>query len=128
MSVPILKIEDFLLVSIQTELHDRSAEQLQKNIVEELSRTNAKGVLIDVTALDIVDSFLGRLISDTAQMTRVMGAKTVLAGLQPAVAITLVELGIELKGVYTTLNMDKGLEWLRQTTGGLIPGSCSLQG
>jgi rsbT antagonist protein RsbS len=117
MNVPILKIENFLLVSIQTELYDRSAEQLQKNIVEELSRTRARGVLIDVTALDIVDSFLGRLISDTAQMTRIMGAKTVLAGLQPAVAITLVELGIELKGVHTALNMDKGLEWLRQVSG-----------
>lgn len=116
MSVPILKVEDFLLVPIQDELHDRSAEVLQKNILEELLRTNAKGVLIEVTALDIVDSFLGRLISDTAQMTKVMGAKTVLAGLQPAVAITLVELGIELEGVYTTLNMDKGLEWLRQVT------------
>lgn len=114
--VPILKIENFLLISVQTELHDKSAERLQREIVEELSRTKAKGVLIDVTALDIVDSFLGRLISDTASMTNIMGAKTVLVGLQPAVAITLVELGLELNGVHTTLNMERGLEWLHRNT------------
>jgi len=114
--IPILKIEDFLIVSIQTELHDRMAEELQRDIIDELGTTNAKGVLIDVTSLDIVDSFLGRLIGDTANMTRVMGAKTVLVGLQPAVAITLVELGVELTGVHTTLNMEKGLEWLRNST------------
>ncbi|MCK5339560.1 MAG: STAS domain-containing protein [Desulfobulbaceae bacterium] len=112
--VPILKIEDFLLVSVQIELHDKTAEILQRDILEKLAETDAKGVLIDVTSLDIVDSFLGRLIGDTAGMTKIMGALTVLVGLQPAVAITLVELGIDLGGVYTTLNMEKGLEWLRQ--------------
>ena len=114
--IPILKIEDFLIASIQTELHDRMAENLQHDIVEELGRTNARGVLIDVTALDIVDSFLGRMIGDTARMTRLMGAKTVLVGLRPAVAITLVELGMELEGIHTTLNMEKGIGWLRQNT------------
>jgi len=113
--IPILKIEDFLLVSVQTELHDKMAEELQKDIVEKLAQTNARGVLIDVTSLDVVDSFLGRLIGDTANMTRIMGARTVLVGLQPAVAITLVEFGVELKGVHTALNMDKGLQWLRQS-------------
>lgn len=114
--IPILKIEDFLIVSVQTELHDRQAENLQHDIVSELGRTGATGVLIDVTALDIVDSFLGRLIGDTASMTRIMGAKTVLVGLQPAVAITLVELGFELAGVHTALNLERGMEWLRANT------------
>ena len=113
---PILKLEDFLLIPIQTELHDKMAEELQKDILEALALTRAKGVLLDVTALDIVDSFLGRLISDTAAMTRIMGAKTVLAGLRPAVAITMVELGLELEGIHTTLNMEKGLQWLRRNT------------
>ncbi len=112
--VPILKIEGFLLVSIQVELHDKLAELLQNDIVETLAHTQAKGVLIDVTTLDLVDSFLGRLISDTANMTKIMGAKTVLVGLQPAVAITMVELGLDLDGVHTTLNMEKGLKWLRE--------------
>lgn len=114
--VPILKIEQFLLISIQDAMHDKAAETLQKDILEELAACKAKGVLIDITALDIVDSFLGRLIGDTAKMTKIMGAKTVLVGLQPAVAITLVELGIELHGIETTLNMEKGLQWLRQNT------------
>lgn len=115
--VPILQIEDFLLVSIQVELHDRSAETLQRDIVEVLASSKAKGVLIDVTTLEVVDSFLGRLIGDTANMTRIMGARTVLVGLQPAVAITMVELGLELKGVHTTLDMEKGLAWLRRNSG-----------
>ncbi len=113
--VPILSIEGFLLVSVQMELHDEVAVGLRNEIMEQLARTNARGVLIDVTALDVVDSFLGRLIGDTANMTRVMGAQTVLVGLQPAVAITLVELGIELRGVHTALNVEKGLEWLRRS-------------
>lgn len=84
--------------------------------MSKLGETNAKGVLIDVTALDVVDSFLGRLLAETAHMCRLMGAKTVLTGLSPAVAITLTELGIEFKEVHTTLNMDKGLAWLREHT------------
>lgn len=112
--IPVLKIEDFLIASVQTELHDRMAEDLQHDIVEELGRTNARGVLIDVTVLEMVDSFLGRMIGDTARMTRMMGAKTVLVGLQPAVAITMVELGMELEGIHTALNIERGLGWLRQ--------------
>lgn len=111
--IPILKIEDILIVTVQTELHDRSAAGLQTDILRELARTRAKGVLIDVTALDMVDSFLGRLIGETATMARMMGARTCLVGLQPAVAITLVELGLDLVGVHTALNMEKGLAWLR---------------
>lgn len=87
--IPILKIEDFLIVTVQTELHNRYAVGLQTDILRELARTRAKGVLVDVTALDMVDSFLGRLIGETATMSRLMGARTCLVGLQPAVAITL---------------------------------------
>lgn len=116
-NVPILKIENFILVSIQTELHDHTAELLQKDLLAALDEGGARGVLIDVTALDLVDSFLGRLLGDTAKMTRIMGAPTVLAGLRPAVAITMVELGINLAGVHTTLNIDTGLAWLRQQEG-----------
>jgi rsbT antagonist protein RsbS len=111
--IPILKIEDTLVVTIQTELHDKHAVSLQVDILRELTRSRAKGVLIDVTAVDMVDSFLGRLIGETASMVRMMGARTCLVGLQPAVAITLVELGLELAGVHTALNMEKGLAWLR---------------
>lgn len=112
-AIPILKIEDFLIVTVQTELHNQHAVNLQEDILHELARTRAKGVLIDVTALDVVDSFLGRMIGETASMARMMGAKTCVVGLQPAVAITLVELGLELAGVHTALNMEKGLAWLR---------------
>ncbi len=115
--IPILKIEDFLVVSVQTELHDKHAAGLQVDILRELARARARGVLIDVTILDVVDSFLGRLIGETASMARLMGASTCLVGLQPAVAITLVELGLDLAGVHTALNMEKGLAWLRQSVG-----------
>lgn len=104
------------MVSIQRELHDRAAEEFQKDLVNKLGETKAKGVLIDVTALDVVDSFLGRLLAETAHMCRLMGAKTVLTGLRPAIAITLTELGIKFDEVHTTLNIDKGLTWLREHT------------
>lgn len=112
--IPILKIEDTLLVSIQTEMHDSLAEDLQRDILSMLSSTQAKGVLLDVTAIQVIDSFLGRMIGDTATMARLMGARTVLVGLQPAVAITLMELGMRLTGVHTALNIDQGLAWLRK--------------
>ncbi len=112
--IPILKFEDFLIITVQTELHDQHALGLQMDILHELARARARGVLIDVTALDVVDSFLGRLIGETASMARLMGARTCLVGLQPAVAITLVELGLDLAGVHTALNMEKGLAWLRE--------------
>lgn len=115
MSIPILEIEGFLIVSIQQELHDRLALELQNDILDRIVKTEAQGVIIDITSVEVVDSFLGRLISDTATMSALMGTKTVLVGLQPAVAITLVELGLELEGVHTALNMEKGLKWLRKT-------------
>jgi rsbT antagonist protein RsbS len=116
--IPILRIQDILLVSIQSELYDRQAERLQKDILQTLTVTHARGVLVDVTALQVIDSFLGRMIGETASMTRLMGAKTVLVGLQPAVAITLVELGLHLDGVHTALNMEQGLAWLNITISG----------
>ena len=112
--IPILKVEDTLMVSIQVELHDQQALDLQEDILSEIDRTQAKGLLIDVTALEVVDSFLGRLISDTAAMARMMGTQTVLVGLRPAVAITLVELGLDLPGVQTALNVERGLALIRR--------------
>lgn len=114
--IPILELEEFLVVSIQTELHDKSAQQFQRDLVHKLNKTTAKGVVIDVTALEVVDSFLGRLIGDTAKMCHMMGAKTVVTGISPAIAITLTELGITLDTVHTTLNMEKGISWLQNQT------------
>lgn len=114
MAIPILKIEENLIVSIQQELHDHNAVELQQDILDELAKTESRGLLIDVTAVDVVDSFLGRMISDTATMASLMGARTVLVGLRPAVAITLVELGLELEGVHAALNMEKGLSLLKR--------------
>lgn len=112
--LPVLEVDDFLVVSIQRELHDEDAESLQREIVQRLQNSGSKGVVIDVTALDVVDSFLGRLIGDTAKMAMMMGADTVLTGLQPQVAITLVDLGIEFENVQTALTMEEGLEYLRE--------------
>lgn len=114
--VPILLMRGFLVVSVQRELHDRAAQKLQERLLERLEQTKAKGVLIDVTALAVVDSFLGRLLRDTAVMARMMGALTVLVGLQPAVAITLTELGLDLPGIHTDLDLERGLSWLENET------------
>lgn len=114
-SIPILKLRDFLLVSIQIDLHDRMAEQLQQDILEQISQTQAKGVLIDISALEMVDSFIGRTLADTARMASTLDAEIVIVGMQPAVAITLVELGLSLSGVKTALNLDEGYELLQQT-------------
>lgn len=111
-SIPILKLQDFLLVSIQTDLHDRMAEQLQYDILKRISETQAKGVLIDISALQMVDSFIGRTLADTARMATTLDAEIVIVGMQPAVAITLVELGLSLGGVKTAINLDKGYELL----------------
>ncbi|MEW6045646.1 MAG: STAS domain-containing protein [Bacillota bacterium] len=112
--VPLLLLRGFLLVPIQTELHDQAAQALQRRILEKLEQTKAEGLLIDVTALTVVDSFLGRLLRDTAVMARMMGALTVLVGLRPAVAITLSELGLDLPGVHTDLDLERGLAWLEE--------------
>ena len=110
--IPILRMGDLLLVTIQVDMHDRLAMTLQDDLTERIVRDRAKGVLIDISALDLVDSFIGRMISNTAAMARVLDAQTVVVGMQPAVAITLVELGLTLHGVKTALNVEKGMALL----------------
>jgi rsbT antagonist protein RsbS len=111
--IPILKLNDFLLVSIQVDMHDRLALSLQDDLTRRIAETSAKGVLIDISALDIVDSFIGRMLSNIAGMSRILDAETVVVGMQPSVAITLVELGLSLPGIRTALNIDKGMDLLR---------------
>jgi rsbT antagonist protein RsbS len=110
--VPILKIGSTLLVSIQVDLQDQSVQQLQEDVAERIAATGAKGVIIDITAVEIVDSFIGRMLSMIGSMSRLFDAQTVLVGMRPAVAITLVELGLTLDGVQTALNTEKGLRLL----------------
>ncbi|HKO87803.1 MAG TPA: STAS domain-containing protein [Burkholderiales bacterium] len=110
--IPILKLRDFLLVSIQIDMHDRLAMTLQDDLTAEIVKQRAKAVLIDISALDLVDSFIGRMISNIAAITRVLDAETVVVGMRPAVAITLVELGLTMPGVRTALNVDRGIELL----------------
>ena len=117
--IPILKLRDLLLVSIQVDMHDRLAMQLQDELTAKISETGARGVLIDISSLDIVDSFIGRMIANIAAMARVLDAETVVVGMQPAVAITLVELGLNLPGVRTALNVDKGMALLESATRGV---------
>lgn len=114
-AIPILKLKEFLLVSIQVDLHDRMAEQLQYDILKRVSETQAKGVLIDISTLDMVDSFIGRTLADTARMAETLDAKIVIVGMQPAVAITLVELGLSMGNVRTALNLDEGYELLQKS-------------
>ena len=113
MEIPILKLGDILLVSIQGDLRDRTALDLQERLTSRIVETGAKGVLIDISVLDMVDSFIGRLLSDVAAMSRILDAETVVVGMQPAVAITLVELGLSMDGVATALDVDAGLAMLR---------------
>jgi rsbT antagonist protein RsbS len=110
--VPILKIGSTLLVSIQIDLQDQSVQQLQEDLAEQIVATAATGVIIDITAVEIVDSFIGRMLSTIGSMSRLFDAETVLVGMRPAVAITLVELGLSLEGVHTALNTEKGLRLL----------------
>jgi len=112
--IPVLKLGEFLLVSIQVDMHDRLAMALQDDVTEMVVRHGSAGVLIDISALSVVDSFIGRMISNIASMARVLDAETVVVGMQPAVAITLVELGLELPGVKTALNVERGMEILRE--------------
>lgn len=116
--IPILKMGEFLLVTIQVDMHDRLAMALQDDLTRMISQTEARGVLIDISSLEIVDSFIGRMLSNIAGMSRILDAETVVVGMQPAVAITLVELGLSLPGVRTALNVDAGMELLRQSVGG----------
>jgi rsbT antagonist protein RsbS len=109
---------DYLLVTIQVDMHDRLALALQDDLTKRISETGAKGVLIDISSLEIVDSFIGRMLGNIASMSRVLDAHTVVVGMQPAVAITLVELGMSLPGVRTALNVDAGMELLRNSVDG----------
>ena len=113
-TIPILKMGGFLLVSIQVDMDDRTAMSLQDDLTSAIVKHRAKGVLIDISSLDVVDSFIGRMLANTAAMARILDADTVVVGMQPSVAITLVELGLSLKGVRSALNVERGMELLRQ--------------
>ena len=112
--IPILLLEELLLVTIQVDMHDRLALQLQDDLTAKISETGARGVLIDISSLEVVDSFIGRVLSNISTMARVLDAMTVVVGMQPAVAITLVELGLSLEGVHTALNAARGMALLRR--------------
>jgi rsbT antagonist protein RsbS len=116
--IPILKMGEFLLVTIQVDMHDRLAIALQDDLTNKISEAEARGVLIDISSLEVVDSFMGRMLGNIAAMSRVLDAETVVVGMQPAVAITLVELGLSLAGVRTALNVDTGMELLRSAVNG----------
>ncbi|TQS40039.1 STAS domain-containing protein [Cryptosporangium phraense] len=113
-AIPILKLDDVLLVSIQVDLSDQTAMAMQDALADRITTTGARGVVIDISALEIVDSFIGRILATTASVSRMLDADTVVVGMRPAVAITLVELGLSLGEVRTALNLEKGLALLRQ--------------
>ncbi|MBA3686622.1 MAG: STAS domain-containing protein [Planctomycetes bacterium] len=115
--IPILQMGQFLIVTIQVDMHDRLALTLQDDLTSRISATNAKGVLIDISALEIVDSFIGRMLANISGMARILDAQTVVTGMQPAVAITLVELGLSLPGIKTALNVERGMQLLRAALG-----------
>ena len=113
--IPILRMGRLLLVTIQVDMHDRLAMALQDDLTAAITRNGARGVLIDISSLEIVDSFIGRMLGNISSMARVLDAQTVVVGMQPAVAITLVELGMSLKGVRTALNVEKGMQLLEES-------------
>ncbi|HEY4357735.1 MAG TPA: STAS domain-containing protein [Acidobacteriaceae bacterium] len=115
--IPILKVGDCLLVTIQVDMHDELAMSLQEDLTAQIAKYASRGVLIDISSLEIVDSFIGRMLANIAAMSRVLDAQTVLTGMQPAVAITLVELGMSLPGIKTALNVERGMELLREYMG-----------
>ena len=114
--IPILKMGEFLLVTIQVDMHDRLVMTLQEDLTQRIVKTHARGVLIDISALEIVDSFIGRMLANIAGMAKLLDAETVLVGMQPAVAITLVELGLSLHGIRTALNVERGMDLLRSVS------------
>jgi len=124
--IPILRMGDLLLVTIQVDMHDQLALALQDDLTAKISQTGAKGVLIDISALEMVDSFIGRMIANISDMSRILDARTVVVGMQPAVAITLVELGLSLRGVKTALNVEAGMRHLQnapaEREAGDVPG------
>ena len=111
--IPILKMGEYLLVTVQVDMHDRLALALQDDLTNQIAKTTTRGVLLDISALDMVDSFIGRMLGDIAGMSRILDAETVVVGMRPAVAITLVELGLSLPGVRTALNVERGMELLK---------------
>jgi len=115
--IPILKLRDCLLVSIQWELDDQTALQFQEDLLQKIHQTNARGVVIDITSIDYIDSFIAKVLGDVINMSKLMGAKVVITGIQPAVAITLIELGIRLEDVVTALDLENGLDKLEQELG-----------
>jgi rsbT antagonist protein RsbS len=123
--IPIMKMGPFLLVSIQVDMHDRLAVALQEDLTSKIVVTDAKGVLIDISALDMVDSFIVRMLANTAAMASVLDARTVVVGMRPSVAITLVELGLSLQGVRTALNVEKGMDLLRKSLELPVDGDAS---
>src|ERR1044071_9076830 len=112
--IPILRMGNMLLVTVQVDLYDRLAETLEADLVQMINKTGAQGVLIDISAVSIIDSFMGRIIGNIANMSKILDAETVVVGMQPAVAITLVELGLPLKGVHSALNVERGMELLKK--------------
>jgi len=126
--IPILQMGEFLLVTIQVDMHDQLALQLQDDLTNKIQATGARGVLLDISALDMVDSFIGRMIANISGMSRILDAHTVLVGMQPSVAITLVELGLTLPGVKTALNVERGMAMLRSAMGAAEKADVSSQG
>ena len=120
--IPILQMGSYLLVTIQVDMQDQTALALQDDLAEKISRTGAKGVLIDISALEIVDSFVGRMLAGISGIARILDATTVVVGMQPAVAITLVELGLSLEGVRTALNVERGMQLLHSARKGHLLG------
>ncbi len=114
--IPILRMGEFLLITVQVDMHDRLAISLQDDLTEQIVKYSTRGVLIDISSLDVVDSFIGRMLGNIAAMSRVLDAQTVVVGMQPAVAITLVELGLSLPGIRTALNVERGMQILRAET------------
>ena len=120
--IPILKMGDYLLVTIQVDMHDRLATTLQEDLADRIVKARSRAVLIDISALEVVDSFIGRMLGSIAAIARVLDAETVVVGMRPAVAITLVELGLALSGVRTALNVEKGMDILRQSLSDTVNG------
>ena len=112
--IPILRMGEFLLVTIQVDMHDQLALKLQEDLSNAINKNASKGVLIDISSLEMVDSFIGRMVADISSIGKILGAETILVGMQPAVAITLVELGLSLPGVATALNVERGMALLRR--------------
>lgn len=116
--IPILKLRNYLLVSIQVELDDQTALKFQEDLLGKIHQTGAKGVVIDLTSVDVIDSYIAKILGDVVRMSHLLGSEVVLTGIQPPVAITLIDLGIYFRGVHTAMNLEQGLEKLQQESEG----------